>query len=106
MVKRFSVWLVDLNPTKGSEQSGTRPVLVLSPDEMNTKLKTAIVAPMTTSLREWPTRVRVEFKGKAGDVALDQIRTLDQTRMKKYKGDLDPSYHQSILSCLSEIFAE
>ncbi len=105
-MKRFSVWLVNLNPTQGSEQAGTQPVLVLSPDIMNDRLKTAIVVPMTTQLREWPTRIRVKFDGKEGDVALDQIRTLDQSRMKRHLGGLDSKYHQSVLGGLAEIFSE
>ena len=80
--KRFSVWMVNLNPTKGSEQAGCRPVLVISPTEMNQHLNTVLVAPMTTALRGWPTRITVHHENKQGEVALDQIRTLDKVRLQ------------------------
>ncbi|MEJ2416264.1 MAG: type II toxin-antitoxin system PemK/MazF family toxin [Exilibacterium sp.] len=106
MVARFDVFLVDLNPTKGSEQAGTRPVLVVSPDDMNRWLKTVIVAPMTTKLRGWPTRILIEHGGKEGEVALDQLRTIDKSRLGRNFGTLDPQYHDAILDKLSEIFSK
>ncbi|WP_119328147.1 type II toxin-antitoxin system PemK/MazF family toxin [Cysteiniphilum halobium] len=105
-IKRFSVWGVDLDPTKGSEQSGFKPVLVLSPDVMNNYLNTVIVAPMTTSLRGWPTRVQIEHQSKIGEVALDQLRTIDKIRLKKNMGLLKTSFHQDIYSVLAEIFSK
>jgi len=104
-VARFSVWQVNLNPVKGSEQAGTRPVLVLSPNEMNNFLNTVIVAPMTTRIRNWPTRVAIDYHGKHGEVALDQLRTIDKTRLRKNTGNLDPVFHKEILAVLAEIFA-
>lgn len=104
--KRFSVWGVSLDPTQGSEQGGYRPVLIISPDKMNKQLKTVIVAPMTTKIRGWPTRVEIHHSGKEGEVALDQIRTLDKTRLRKAMGTLDQKYHSSVLDVLAEIFAE
>ena len=106
MVKRFSVWSVNLNPTQGSEQAGTRPVLVISPDPMNDKLKTVIVAPMTTRLRGWPTRVRINHEGKTGEVALDQLRTIDKTRLSHSMGDLQPTYHDQVFTTLAEMFGQ
>lgn len=106
MVTRFSVWGVDLDPTKGSEQAGYRPVLVISPDEMNQWLNTVIVAPMTTKKRGWPTRVAIKHSSKDGEVALDQIRTLDKSRLTKSMGELAPEYHAEILDILADIFAE
>ncbi len=70
-VEQYSVWLVNLDPTVGSEIRKTRPALVISPDEMNEVLKTVIVAPMTTKIRGWPTRVKINFHGKEGEIALD-----------------------------------
>ena len=105
-LKRFSVWAVDLSPTKGSEQAGYRPVLVLSPDELNTNLRTVIVAPMTTSIRKWPTRVNVNHSKKSGDVALDQLRTIDKQRLVRSMGMLEKKYHKKILRVLSDLFAE
>ncbi len=102
---RFSVWQVNLNPTKGSEQAGHRPVLILSPDEMNRHLNTVIVAPMTTRKRGWPTRVLIQHQGKAGEVALEQIRTLDKSRLQKNMGALENTYHAAVLAVLGEIFS-
>jgi mRNA interferase MazF len=108
MVKteRFSIWHVDLNPTKGSEQAGYRPVLIISPNLMNDYLRTVIVAPMTTTLREWPTRVAITHRGKTGEVALDQIRTIDKARLGKFMGTLDKKFHSQILVVLIDIFSE
>ena len=105
-IKRFSVWGVDLDPTKGSEQSGFRPVLVISPDVMNNHLNTVIVAPMTTSLRSWPTRVQIEHQAKTGEVALDQIRTIDKVSLKKNMGLLEARFHRNIYRTLAEIFSK
>lgn len=105
-IERFSVWQVDLNPTKGSEQAGSRPVLVVSPDPMNDKLRTVIVAPMTTRLRGWPTRVPIRHERKKGEVAPDQLGAIDKTRLTLAMGDLNSTYHNQVLSVLADIFAE
>ncbi len=102
---RFSIWGVDLNPTRGSEQAGFRPVLVVSPDEMNKNLNTVIVAPMTTRRRGWPSRVRVRHNNKTGEVALDQLRTLDQSRLTHPMGRLHGRYHSDVLAVLAEMFS-
>ncbi len=104
-VERFTVWHVNLNPTKGSEQAGYRPVLVISPDEMNQHLNTVIVAPMTTRKRDWPTRVSIHHQGKDGEVALDQIRTLDKSRLVQGLGILESTYHERVLDVLAEMFS-
>ena len=104
-VPRFSVWRVDLNPTRGSEQAGQRPVLVVSPDEMNANLNTVIVAPLTTRLRGWPTRVRVEHEARVGEVALDQLRAIDKSRLVRPLGDLGAARRAQVLTVLSEMFA-
>ena len=82
-VKRFEVFLVNLDPTIGHEIQKTRPCLIISPDEMNHFISTIIIAPMTTKSRKYPTRVACKFKGKAGDIVLDQIRTIDKKRLVK-----------------------
>jgi mRNA interferase MazF len=104
--EQFSVWGVDLDPTTGSEQAGYRPVLIVSPLVMNGWLKTVIVAPMTTTLRGWPTRVQVVHGGKVGEVALDQIRTIDKARLRKSMAMLDRQFHGKILDVLTDIFTE
>lgn len=105
-VKRFDVYLVSLDPTVGSEIQRTRPCLVVSPDEMNRHIATVIVAPMTTKGRAYPTRVACEFQGKAGQVVLDQLRTVDQVRLVKWLGRLDEETQAIVLAVLREMFAE
>lgn len=105
-VERFSVWGVNLNPTKGSEQAGFRPVLVVSPDVMNDRLKTVIVAPMTTQCRGWPTRITIIHSGKNGEIALDQLRTIDKRRLEKSMGLLDNQFHHQVINVLSDMFSE
>lgn len=104
-VPRFSVWRVDLDPTRGSEQAGHRPVLVVSPDEMNANLNTVIVAPLTTRLRGWPTRVRVEHEKKVGEVALDQLRAIDRSRLGRGLGNLRAAHRTPVLNVLAAMFA-
>lgn len=81
VVKRYDVFLVNLDPTVGSEIQKTRPWVVISPDEMNRHMATVIVAPMTTQGRSYPTGVACQFQGKDGQIVLDQIRTVDKTRL-------------------------
>lgn len=107
MVKpaQFSVWAVNLNPVKGSEQSGFRPVVVLSPDEMNKNLNTVIVAPLTTTIRQWPSRIDVVHAGKEGSIALDQLRSIDKKRLQKDLGFIADGCRSEILEKLAEIFS-
>jgi len=104
-VNRFDVFLVNLDPASGSEIRKTRPCLIVSPDEMNRHIRTVIVAPMTTKGRSYPTRVACRFKGKSGQVVLDQIRTMDRERLVKKVGRIDRRTAETVLSVLAEIFA-
>ena len=88
-VKRFEVYLVNLDPTVGHEIKKSRPCLVISPDEMNRYISTVIIAPMTTKGRNYPTRVPCTFQGKEGQVVIDQIRTVDKTRLIKRLWKID-----------------
>ena len=106
MVKRGEVWLAALDPTMGSEIQKTRPCLVVSPDEMNAHLRTAVVAPMTTGSRPAPFRVAVSFQNKAGLILPDQIRAIDRTRLIKRRGRIDAATLRSVLEVLGEMFAE
>lgn len=106
MVKRFEVYLVNLDPTLGSEIQKTRPCAIVSPDEMNRHIQTVIVAPMTTKGRKYPTRVECKFKGKKGQVVLDRIRTIDKTRLVKKLGELTEDTRKEVLRVLTEMFAE
>ncbi len=106
MVKRGEVWLAALDPTVGSEIQKTRPCVVISPDEINAHLRTAIVAPMTTGSRAAPFRVAVIFKGKQGLILPDQMRTLDNARLVKRMGRVDAGTLRALLGVLVEMFGE
>ena len=106
VVKRFDVFLVNLDPTVGSEIKKTRPCLVISPNEMNRHIATVIVASMTTKGRPYPTRVACRFQGKDGQVVLDQIRTIDKARLIRKLGRISRSSQSKILAVLAEMFAE
>lgn len=104
-VVRFEVYLISLDPTVGAEIRKTRPCLVISPDELNRRLLTVIVAPMSTVTRGYPSRVNCGFKGKMGQIVLDQIRTVDRTRLIKRLGKLDKRITAKVLEILQEMFA-
>lgn len=104
-VARFEIYLVGLDPTVGREMKKMRPCLVVSPDEMNRFIRTVIVAPLTTKGRPYPTRVACRFKGKVGQVVLDQIRTVDSSRLVKKVGRLDKKHCGMVLAVLAEMFA-
>lgn len=106
VVKRFEVYLVNLDPTLGSEIQKTRPCLIISPDEMNDHIATVIVAPLTIKGRDYPTRVNCQFEGKVGQVVLDQIRTVDKVRLVKMLGKINASTQKEVLVVLMEMFAE
>lgn len=106
VVKRFEVYLVNLDPTLGSEIQKTRPCLVVSPDEMNRHIATVIVAPMTTQSRIYPTRVPCRFQGKEGQIVLDQLRTVDKIRLVKRLDRVSPDTQKQVLVVLAEMFAE
>jgi mRNA interferase MazF len=106
VVKRFDVYLVNLDPTVGSEIKKTRPCLVISPDEMNRWIRTVIVAPMTTKGQSYPTRVPCKFQGKDGQVVLDQIRTVDKLRLVQKLGRIDKDTQREVLVTIAEMFAE
>lgn len=106
VVARFDVYLVNLDPTLGSEIQKTRPCLVVSPDEMNRWIKTVIVAPMTTSGQPYPTRVACIFEGKEGHIVLDQMRTVDKSRLVRRLGQIDEKTQAKILAALAELFAK
>ena len=105
-LKRFDIYLVNLEPTIGSEIKKTRPVVIISPDVMNfSRLKTIIIAPMTSTILEsFPTRVNTTFKNKAGQIALDQLRTIDRSRIVKKLGSLDKETENKILTILTIMF--
>lgn len=103
MVNRFDIYLIQLDPTVGAEIKKTRPCVAISPDEMNV-LNTVLVAPMTTKGIKLPTRVKVTFQGKAGQVVLDQIRAVDKVRLVKHVGHLKSPTSDQVLAVLQEMF--
>ena len=103
--QRDEVWLVAPDPTTGAEIQKTRPCLVISPDEMNEHLRTVIIAPMTTVVRPYPTRIAVRFQGKRGQVALDQLRAVDRLRLVKMLGAVSAKTAQEVSTTLLEMFA-
>jgi mRNA interferase MazF len=106
VVRRFEVYLVNLDPTVGREIRKTRPCLIISPDEMNRHIGTVIVAPLTTKGRPYPTRVVCRFQGRSGQVVLDQIRTVDKARLVKKLGRMGAATQSAVLAVLGEMFAE
>src|SRR5437588_6240909 len=102
-INRFEVYLINLDPTVGSEIRKTRPCLVVSPDEMNHHIRTVIVAPLTTRGQPYPTRVPCRFKGKDGQVVLDRIRAVDRARLVKKLGQLNGKTATAVLRVLREM---
>ena len=105
MVERGEIWLIDLNPTVGSEIRKTRPCVVVSPAEMHDHLRTAIVAPMTTGSKPAPFRVPILFQEKRGLILLDQVRTVDKARLVKRLGAATGKALLTTLRTLQEMFA-
>lgn len=105
-MKRGEIWLVNLDPTVGSEIKKTRPCVVISPPEMHDYLRTAMVAPMTTGSHPAPFRIAVRHSGKHGLILLDQIRAIDKTRLVKRSGSLSAPVLRAMLATLREIFEE
>ena len=105
MSRRFDVWLVGLDPTIGSEMKKTRPAVIISPDEMNTRLHTVIVAPLTSRGFAAPFRVPCRFENKDGQIALDHLRAVDKARLMRKLGQLDDATANSVLAVLADMFS-
>jgi len=104
-VKRFEVYFIDLDPTVGSEIKKINPCVILSPDEVNRSLNTVIVAPLTSTIRNYPTRINCFIDGKNGQVVLDQLRAVDKIRLSRKLGKLDSKASSLILETLQELFS-
>ena len=104
VINRFDVYLINLDPTVGSEIKKTRPCLIVSPNEINHSIRTVIVAPMTTKGQPYPTRVPCRFKGRVGQVVLDQIRAVDQARLIRKIGRIDTKTADAVLDLLRRMF--
>lgn len=105
-IKQYSIVLVNLDPTVGSEIKKTRPCVIISPDEMNKYLNTIVLAPMTTNLKKYPTRVLVKHNGKKGMIVIDQIRTVDKIRIIKVFEKLTPAEIEKCKEVIKETFVD
>lgn len=103
-MKRFDIVLVDLNPTRGSEIKKQRPCVIVSPDELNTRLKTLIIAPLTSKSFLLPTRLKTNINHKQGLIVCDQIRTIDKSRVIRKLDTLDKKTSQKLANLLCEMF--
>lgn len=106
MFSRFEVYFVNLDPTIGSEIKKTRPCVIISPNEMNHNISTLIIAPLTSKLKNYPTRVPCKVEGKQGQIVLDQIRTVDKSRLVKRIDTLNKITQIKVLNILREMFSE
>tara|TARA_R100000935_G_scaffold55744_2_gene86121 strand:+ start:1072 stop:1395 length:324 start_codon:yes stop_codon:yes gene_type:complete len=105
-LKQYSIVLVNLDPTIGSEIKKTRPCVIISPNELNKYLKTIVVVPMTTTLNKYPTRVSVKSNGKKGMMAIDQIRTIDKSRIIKTFDKLTSAEIRKLKDVIRETFVD
>lgn len=103
-IERFSVYWVDLGPTRGSKIKKTRPCIIVSPDELNRHMNTAIIVPLTSAIRNYPFRVHCLVGGKEGEVAIDQLKTIDKSRIGDYISSLRKSEIRQIKEVLQQMF--
>src|SRR6185312_12094279 len=101
---RFDVWLVSLDPTKDNEIKKTRPCVIISPKEINDHMNTVIIAPLTSTIKNFPFRLNCKFQDHNGQIALDHIRSVDKSRLVKKLGNMDQSTSMHICQLLIEIF--
>lgn len=106
MVKRYDICWVDLNPVMGSEMSKIRPAVIISPDELNQHLRTVIIAPLTSTIRNYPFRIKVMADNKMGEIALDQLRTVDKSRLKGKLATLTENKRKELHQLLRQMFEE
>ncbi len=105
-LKQYDIVLVNLNPTVGSEIKKTRPCIVISPNEMNRPLRTIVIAPMTTSSKNYPTRIEIKHNGKIGWIVIDQIRTIDKQRIIKVLGRMTKPEIKEVKLVIKETFVD
>ena len=106
LVKRFEIYFVEFDPTKGSEITKSKPGVIISPDEMNDALNTVNIAPLTSTLRNYPSRVNCKVKNKKGQIALDQIRCVDKSRLINKLAKLSAPEETKVLEILHQIFSK
>jgi mRNA interferase MazF len=103
-IEPYSVYLVHLEPTVGVEMNKARPCVVISPEVMHRVVRTVVIAPLTTHKREYPTRVSCRFAGRTGEVALDQLRSVDRSRLLKRLGSFDDASEARVREALVRMF--
>ena len=106
VIKQYDIFLISLDPTIGHEIKKVRPCVVISPNEMNDHISTIIIAPMTTRSHSYPTRILIEFEGKKGWIALDQIRAIDKKRFLKKLGKLNKEAIYNIKKIIQEMLVD
>ena len=105
-IRRFDIYWVDLDPTKGSEIQKIRPCIVVSPEEMNRVLRTIMVIPLTSTIIDWPFRTTITSGAKKSSAACDQLRTISKERLRHKIGSLTQSERSAVLEILHDIFSE
>ena len=106
VIKQYEIFLINLDPTVGAEIKKSRPCVVISPDEMNQNIRTISIAPMTTKQHPYPTRVQISFQKKRGQIVLDQIHTIDKSRILRRLGVLDPSHIVHVKQIIKEMLVD
>ncbi|MFA5814025.1 MAG: type II toxin-antitoxin system PemK/MazF family toxin [Bacteroidales bacterium] len=105
-IVQYQIALVNLDSTVGSEIQKTRPCVIISPDEMNRHLQTVVVAPLTTTSKPYPTRIRISHENTTGWIAVDQIRTIDKSRIIRIEGMLSSSEIKTLKSIIRQTFVD
>ena len=105
-IKQYEIYLINLDPTVGHEIKKTRPCIIISPDEMNKNIQTVIIAPLTSKSHDYPTRLKIRVQRKKGWIVLDQIRTIDKTRLIKRLGDADIDTVKKIKQTIREMLVD
>jgi mRNA interferase MazF len=105
-MKRFEIWIIQFDPASGAEIKKSRPAVIISPDSINVHLQTVIVSPLTSTVRPYPSRIPTSFENKGGQIMLDQIRSVDKSRLKKKIGRLEPKEAKAVCQMLQAMFEE
>ena len=105
VMKQFDIYEVSLDPAQGSEMKKKRPAVIISPNVMNKHLNTVIIAPLTHSLKRYPSRVESLFRGEAGEIVLDQLRAVDKTRLKRKLGRVSKKNAEEIKAVMRTMFS-
>ena len=105
LVRRFDIFFIELDPTIGSKINKTRPCVIISPDEMNNTLNTVIIAPLTSTIRNYPMRINCIVQGKQGQIALDQLRTIDKSRLKNRIENLNQETQNKLINTIIAMFS-